>query len=172
MARRVGYGIAVVVGLVGAYYVMPLFVAIISLGEICPYSPAGTNICARSSSAPTRVALPGLPTSFEPTEAKLCKRSGIRYTGTTAEGAKVCFTLSPDRSKWVEIGFKFARASACPHDATGEKYYVGSDRLTGPGQIAVAGFTATIRGARASGTLEDSDICGSKTFKWTARRAP
>src|SRR5439155_13850346 len=105
--------------------------------------------------------------------AELCKKPGIRYAGTTAEGAEVCFTLTLDRSKWVEIGFRFVPASGCPHMTTGEKYDESGDLLTGRrGRITAPGFTATIRGARASGVLEESKICGGKTFKWSARRVP
>ena len=50
-------------------------------------------------------------------------------------------------------------------------YYEGQEALTGPGRFTIPGFTATIRGARATGVLEDSKVCGIKTFKWTARRA-
>jgi hypothetical protein len=121
-------------------------------------------------------SLPPIP---RPSSAvgKLCKKPGIRYAGTTAQGAEVCFTLTPDRSKWVEIGFRFVRASGCGHGtgttySTGKTYYEGPDALTGPGRISVPGFTGTIRSARASGVLEDSEICGSKTFRWSASRAP
>jgi hypothetical protein len=112
---------------------------------------------------------------LSPREGTLCKKSGTRYAGATAEGAEVCFTLTTDRSMWVEIGFRFVPASRCPHTTgtgTGKTYYEGRDPLTGPGRIVVPGFTATIHGARASGVLADSETCKGKTFKWSARRAP
>lgn len=173
--RRVRYGIGILLLLLPAYYVIPIVVAIISLGEICLYSPSGINLCGGSASTPTKAGRPPVP-SPGPVEGKLCKEPGIRYAGTTDEGAEVCFTLTSDRSKWVEIGFAFVRASGCPHKkgetyTTGKTYYEGREPLTGPGRISASGFTATIRGARASGVLEDSEICGSKTFKWSARRA-
>jgi hypothetical protein len=34
------------------------------------------------------------------------------------------------------------------------------------------GLKGTVRGAKASGVLVDTDDCGSKTFKWSARRTP
>jgi hypothetical protein len=113
------------------------------------------------------------PRTTTPAEAELCKLDGIRYVGTTAQGAKVCFTLTADASAWIEIAFSFVRASACPNLATGTAYSKGPSPLDAPGRIKIPGsFTATLRGAGASGVLEDSNICGNKTFKWTARRAP
>jgi hypothetical protein len=47
MNRRVGHAIGslgAVVGLLAAYYALPLVLAVISLGEICAYSPLGTNL--------------------------------------------------------------------------------------------------------------------------------
>ena len=181
MNRQVRYaiGIAMIVGPLAAYYAIPLFLAVISLGELCPYSPSGTSLCARSTTSAQTVELPPSAQTFldEPIEAKLCTKPGIRYAGTTAQGAEVCFTLTQDRSRWVEIGFRFDRASGCPHEAgtdsaTGKTYFEGPGTLTGPGRITVGGFTATIRGPQASGVLGDSEVCGSKTFEWNARRTP
>ena len=116
------------------------------------------------------------PVARPPTKAgKLCKKPGIRYAGATAPGAEVCFTLTTDRSNWVEIGFRFVAASRCAHPTgtrTGKTYYGGREPLAGPGRIVVPGFTATIHGARASGVLKDSGVCGNKVFRWSARRAP
>jgi Tol biopolymer transport system component len=128
-------------------------------------------------STPTAAGRPAAAPRPSSPEGKLCKKPGIRFAGTTAQGAEVCFTLTPDRSKWVEIGFRFVRASRCPHTTgttytTGKTYYEGRDPLTRPGRITAPGFTATIHGARASGVLEDSETCKGKTFKWSARRAP
>lgn len=50
MNRRVRYGIgtaALIGALAAGYYLAPIGMAIISLGEICLYSPAGTNLCPR-----------------------------------------------------------------------------------------------------------------------------
>src|SRR5206468_199907 len=105
-----------------------------------------------------------------PKAGELCKKPGIRYAGKTAEGAEVCFTLTPDGSKWVEIGFKFVRASGCPDSTTGRTHYEGREPLAGPGRLTTDGFTATIRRTRASGVLEDSEVCAGKRFKWSARR--
>jgi hypothetical protein len=170
--RQAGYGVGAVLGLVAAYYVAPFALAIISLGEICAYSPAGTSWCDDVN--PER---PRLPTTFPAPGEKLCRKRGIRYAGTTPQGAKVCFTLTPDRTTWTEIGFTFVRASDCPRkpgetSKTGNAYIDGPEALTGPGRITVRGFTATIRDPRASGVLEDAQICGSKRFNWSARRAP
>jgi Tol biopolymer transport system component len=116
------------------------------------------------------------PTPPQPSSAagKLCKKPGIRYAGTTPAGAEVCFTLTPNRSKWIEIGFRFVRASGCPQTtgtATGKAYYEGQVPLSHE-RIVLPGFTAFIGRARASGTLKDSEICRGKTFRWSARRAP
>jgi len=172
-----------VAGTVAAYYAIPLFVGIITLGEICPYSPLGTSLCAGRTASPSAgvLHLPSdLPTRVVTdrgqVEANLCSEPGIRYSGATSEGAKVCFTLTPDRRNWVEIGFMFIPASDCPQYgsalATGEKQYEGPQPLTDSERITVPGFTAAIHGARASGVLGSSEICGNKRFKWNARRTP
>jgi hypothetical protein len=142
---------------------------LIALGAAVLFGAWAWNISSESSSSPP-VPRPSSAVG------KLCKKPGIRYAGTTAQGAEVCFTLTADRSKWVEIGFRFVRASGCTHStgttySTGKTYYEGRDPLTRPGRITIPGFTATIRGARASGVLKDSEVCGSKTFRWSARRA-
>ena len=170
MRVLVGVLVALFGGL-AVYYALPVSLGIISLGEICLYSPAGINLCETSTVPTTIVDLPpGVRTSPEPAGAKLCRKRGIRYAGTTAEGGKVCFTLTPDRSKWVEIGFKFVGASGC--GVTGDYRSEGLHPLTGPGRITEPGFTATIGGARASGVLENTTICPGKTFEWSARRQP
>jgi hypothetical protein len=139
MNRKVRYGgigIGLVVVLLVAYYAIPVGLVIVSLGEICPYSPSGIDLCSRSARAP------------------------------------VCFTLTRDRSKWVEIGFRFVRASRCPTTTgttTGQTYYQGREPIAAPGRIVARGFTATISGARASGVLTDPQVCGNRMFKWTAR---
>jgi hypothetical protein len=116
----------------------------------------------------------------EPIAGHLCKKPGVRYAGKTAQGAKVCFTLTTDQSKWLEIAFTFVRASGCPHNAgdppfphvVGSTYMEGENELTATGQITAPNFTATIRDAGASGVLEDQSVCAGKTFKWSAHRAP
>jgi hypothetical protein len=168
--RRVGYGVAAILGLLAAYYVAPIALAIISLGEICAYSPAGTNWCG--DFMPAQKVGPLLPSMLPAFDEKLCSKRGIRYAGSSAQGSKVCFTLTPDRNKWVEIGFTFVRASGCPTAGTGDVHIDGPVELTGPGRITAPGFAATIRGSRASGVLADARICGGKRFRWSARRSP
>lgn len=102
----------------------------------------------------------------------LCKRDGIRYAGTTDEGAEVCFTLDPDGTAWIEIGFSFVSASGCPNDGTGTTYIEGPIPVDASGRIDLPGFEAMIRGSAASGVLEDSEICPGRNFEWSARRAP
>jgi hypothetical protein len=111
-------------------------------------------------------------TDPDSSEEALCNRSGLRYAGTTAEGAEVCFTLTPDRSEWLEIGVSFVPASGCPNSATGTRHTGGPLPFSAPGRLTTNGFTATIRGEQASGELSDPEICGSKTFEWDARRVP
>ena len=115
----------------------------------------------------------GDDTSYPSLTGKLCKKTGVLYDGTTAQGVRVCFTLTPDRSKWVEIGWRFSSASGCaggsqPGWAGATSYDYGST-LASPGQITEPDFTATIRGARASGVLKDPDVCPGKKFNWNAR---
>jgi hypothetical protein len=174
MNRRVGYGLAAVATALTFYYAIPIGVAIISLGEICPYSPSGTSLCATSSADTSSDDVIPLPASVSTQlkTGKLCHKTGIRYAGMTAEGAKVCFTLSPDGSEWLEIGFRFVRASGCANSTTGSSYYEGPEMLARPGRLEVHGFTATIRGSRASGMLGDSEACGTKRFPWIAGRVP
>lgn len=177
--RSVGYGFAVVAGLGAVYYAAPLAVGIVSLGAVCPYSPAGTTICAGGEASPATHANlpPGLRTVLESQQGKpLCSEAGIRYGGTTEDGAEVCFTLTPDRRQWTEIGFRVDGRRSCPGSAgeattTGRTYYVGPQPLAGP-RISFSDFSGTIQGARAAGVLSDPHVCESKSFKWTARRRP
>jgi hypothetical protein len=117
-------------------------------------------------------------TTPEPTYQYQCREpGGIRYAGTTAEGAKVCFTLTRDRSAWVEIGYAFIPESGCG-DSAERTTYLGPPPvpLDGAGRIDLliesGTFFATIQGAKASGTFSDGTICGSKRFEWHARRVP
>jgi hypothetical protein len=125
-------------------------------------------LCAKSIGA-DELDFVASPKAQEPDTAALCTEPGIRYAGKTAERAEVCFTLTRDRSMWAEIGFRFVRVSGCPDETTGKTYLEGPELLPRRRRISVPGFTATIHGARASGTLEDSRICGKKTFQWSAR---
>lgn len=108
----------------------------------------------------------GTSRSSSPPAGKLCGQPGIRYVGGTT-GVRVCFTLTPDLGKRVEIGWRFGRASGCPagrDQRFWEPVYDGYElALDSPGQITEPDFTATIRGARASGVLG--------RFRWSARRA-
>ena len=171
---RVGVlALVVVAGLAIAYYVVPIGVAIISLGELCPYSPAGINLCGEDSGVADQAAENSrTPSPRQP----LCRKAdGVRYVGTTPQGADVCFTVTRDGMSWTEVGFTFVRASRCPHApasiySTGRTYIEGPGQLTPSDHISVPGFTATIRGPAASGVLSDSEVCGTKTFTWRARR--
>ena len=157
-----------VVGLLVAYYALPLFLAIISLGEICAYSPLGTNLCGEStgeSSGPPRV-----PAILR--EVVACKEDGIRYIGTTPEGAEVCLTVSSNGRELVETGFSFVRGSGCPNGDRGAVHDDSPAAVDRSGHVESKGLTATIRGAKASGVFADPEICRGKKFKSTAHRAP
>jgi len=107
----------------------------------------------------------------EPKGSALCKRAGVRYSGTTAQAAEVCFTLTPDGGTLIESGYGFVEASGCPDGLTGtdHNYYRGKVDASG-GVRNSHGFVATIHGATASGTFEDPEICPGKKFAWRARR--
>lgn len=113
--------------------------------------------------------------SSQPLAGKLCGRPGIRYIGGTT-GVRLCFTLTPDLSRRIEIGSRFGRASGCragPDQRGWAPVYDDFEyTLDGPGKITEPGFTATIRGARASGILKGQEVCPGKTFEWSARRQP
>jgi hypothetical protein len=105
--------------------------------------------------------------------SKLCKRKGIRYSGKTAQGGDVCFTVTRDHTRLLEVGFTLVPANRCPEMATGTFYVKGE---AGPTvtrkQVRSSGFTGTIEGAEAWGILQDWDICKERTFEWRARRVP
>jgi hypothetical protein len=121
--------------------------------------------------AATSPSFPSLPL------AKLCKKSGIRYSGKTAQGGAVCFTLTPSRKALQEIGYTFVARDRCPAHATGS---VTADFVDRPwkvrgGRIDVPGgpgsfFRGRIAGYAASGVLADRDICRGRVVKWTAYR--
>lgn len=169
MNRRVGYAIGssgAVVGLLAAYYALPLVLGVISLGEICAYSPLGTNLCGTSKQTHT-------PPALRIRELVACKEDGIRYIGTTPEGAEVCFTVSSDGREVIETGLSLVRASGCQNGGLGGVYSDSPATVDPSGHVeSSTGLTATIRGAEAAGVFAAAAICGGKTFKWTAHRAP
>ena len=148
-------------GLWAAYYALPVALAVISLGEICAYSPLGTNLCGSSKQ------------SEKHRELVACKEDGIRYVGTTPEGADVCFTVSSDGREVIETGLSLVRASACPSGELGGVYGNSPAIVDSFGHFfeSDTGLRATIRGAEASGVFAAAEICAGKTFRWTARRA-
>lgn len=114
-----------------------------------------TETASRSTSAS---ALPKLA----------CKKPGIRYTGTTAPGVEVCFTLSQDGRTWLERGFRFVQRRSCPGGPSAV-YFPQPAEGSGPARFIEEGFTARIRGERASGIFENPDFCKGKRFEWNAR---
>jgi hypothetical protein len=158
--RRIGIGAGVVAGLLVAYYALPFGLAIISLGEICAYSPAGIGLCDKGTTS----GPPNVPSTD-------CRESGVRFTGKTAEGAEICFTISPDGREVLEAGFGFVPGSACPGGAVGRVYSNSGGTVSATGRIEnVAGLTGTIRGATATGVLQSATVCPGKKFMWGARR--
>ncbi len=113
------------------------------------------------------------PKSHARSASKLCKREGIRYSGTTAQRGEVCFTITEDRKRLLELGFTFVPANRCPEMATGTVYTQGE---AGPSvtstQVRSSGFTGALQGAEATGVLQNWDICKERTFAWRARRVP
>jgi hypothetical protein len=105
--------------------------------------------------------------------SSLCKRAGIRYVGSTVQGAEVCFTLTRDRRALVESGYGFVEASRCPEGLTGDDHNFYRGRVDSSGRVGNShGFIAVIRGASASGTVEDPAICRGKKFRWQASQQP
>jgi hypothetical protein len=125
----------------------------------------------------TGVPLPGKNqapppnTRSAPSSSAICKKAGIRFLGSTAQGGEVCFTLAPDRRTVREVGFAFVPGSGCPERATGTVYAQGDGgpSVTGD-EVRSSGFTGTFRGERAWGVLQDWDICKERTFAWQAGR--
>jgi hypothetical protein len=91
----------------------------------------------------------------------------------TAQRGDVCFTVTQDHTRLLEVGFTFVPANRCPEMATGTSYTEGE---AGPtvtrDQVRSSGFTGTIEGAEASAILQDWDICRERTFAWRADRVP
>ncbi len=126
------------------------------------------------------VTVPGAATSPSSPSlalAKLCKKSGIRYSGKTAGGGAVCFTLTASRKALREIGFTFVARDGCPGRATGSvtadfvdrPWRVRGGRInvpSGPGSF----FRGRVAGSAASGVLADRAICRGRVVKWTASR--
>jgi hypothetical protein len=128
----------------------------------------------RSRSKPERdTSSETFPETRSTRSSNLCKRDGIRYSGTTAEGGEVCFTVTQDHKRLLEVGFTFVPANGCPEMATGTVHAGGE---AGPtvtrDRVRSSGFTGDIKGAEATGVLQDWDICKERTFAWRARRVP
>jgi hypothetical protein len=103
--------------------------------------------------------------NLEHPSTEICKKPGIRYTGKTAQGNEVCFTLKAGGHRLLESGW------SC-RDLQG-----GSVLSDYPGEVDASGhfddpdgLSGTIRGARASGVLSDLENCPS--VNWSARRTP
>ncbi len=105
------------------------------------------------------------PEPFPETQSssKICKRRGIRYVGSTAQRGEVCFTVTRDHKRLLEVGFAFVPANQCPEMATGTIHAEGE---AGPAvtrdRVRSSGFTGDIEGAVATGVLQDWDICSGE----------
>jgi hypothetical protein len=126
-----------------------------------------------ATTATTTASLPSPPPA--PPPMRRCTEDGIRYAGRGPEGVRVCFTLTRDRSAWLEISFGFIPPGECG-DWPGQATYFGPPAvsMSAPGRIDLsfgdASFTALIDGAKATGYFTDPDTCGSKLLDWNARR--
>ena len=93
--------------------------------------------------SPQQFPAPARPTS------RICKRDGIRYSGATAEGGEVCFTVTEDHKRLLEVGFTFVPANGCPEMANGTVHAGGE---AGPtvtrDRVRSSGFTATSKARR------------------------
>jgi len=117
MNRRYGTGAAIVLGLLAAYYLLPLALIIITLGTLCPYSPLGIPMCTDTTN--TSGPPPTGRAKAEAIAARLCKRLGDHFAGATTDGDELCFTVTPDMKRWVEISITFAPGSGCTHETGG-----------------------------------------------------
>jgi hypothetical protein len=160
----------------------PSFILVVSLvydtpAVAQPKALASTTVATTTTVSPAPPAPATVPTTTsELTSGSLCSEPGIRYAGTTTHGAKVCFTLTRDRSEWVEISYTFFREGGCT-DTVERRVSVGYGvPLDGPGRIdllvGAENFTATIDGATATGYFENPGLCGTRRFQWHARRVP
>lgn len=120
-----------------------------------------------------------------PPKIGLCKKPGIHYKGKTEEGVKVCFTLSPDGTELIQSGWILSRTSGSdcsgipPGALPGSTTMLDNHPTRTSGQHFDTGvLSGTIRDATgallstATGMLSDPINCPSKTFKWSAQRAP
>ncbi len=142
----------------------------VSSSETTPAStPAPTTVPAQQPAPPTGTS--SSPPSSLATGRGLCTQEGIHYAGRTADDADVCFTLTADRSAWVEIGFAFMPASGCSLDTPAAVHRQKPEPvpLDASGRIEAAGFSGTIRGETATGVFFDGPTCGAKTFRWRAQ---
>jgi hypothetical protein len=112
--------------------------------------------------------------------ARSCKAAGVRYVGSTDQNGEVCFTLTPDENRLLELGFD----SVCPSALVHSRYKgilpkPGARGLIelavpfyrGQRQIASLRFRGNIRGAAASGVITNQGFCEDK-LQWTAHRQP
>src|SRR5436190_20209182 len=124
LRRRYGIGASVVYGISGT--VLALALAVLAV--------EGWSLAERGTSAPNLLA------------GNLCKKPGVRYLATTAQGVQVCFTLTTDRSRWVEIAWRFSSASGCPGGSrpgwAGATSYDWGNALDSAGGITEPDFTA------------------------------
>jgi hypothetical protein len=139
--------------------------------DVLAWNPLGRRPSRSKPARDTR--LETFPETRSTRSSNLCKRDGIRYSGATAEGGEVCFTVTQNHKRLLEVGFTFVPANGCPEMATGTVHTRGE---AGPtvtrDRVRSSGFTGTIQGAQATGVLQDWDICKERTFAWRARRVP
>jgi hypothetical protein len=115
-----------------------------------------------------------------------CTSPGIHYVGTTDTNTAVCFTLTPDGKRLLEIGFGASTSCSGRSSSTlvDNKFEGVLPELGTHGRIdEVAGipdkqgneaaaflFRGNITGAAASGVISNRGFCDSLKVRWTARR--
>lgn len=158
MTRSLGFGLATMLGFAALGFA--------GCGGTTESKPPASNL---DSKTPAR---------------KLCKSPGIRYIGSTDQGAPVCFTLTPDGKGLLEVDFySTTRCDARDSSTLVASEYegvlpeVGGHGLVelklpiqiGQREVAEFLFRGVVRGAAASGVIIN-ERCQSLTAKWTAHR--
>jgi hypothetical protein len=117
---------------------------------------------------------------------KLCKFPGIRYIGSTDQGGAVCFTLTADGKRLLEVDFYSTTSCGDGRDAStlvfseyeGVLPELGAHGVVelkipfydGQQQVAELLFRGALRGAAASGVITNKGFCESLKVKWIAHR--
>jgi hypothetical protein len=159
MTRSLGFGLAMLLGVVGLGFA--------GCGGTAESKSPASNL---DSKMPAR---------------KLCKLPGVRYIGSTDQGGPVCFTLTPDGKHLREVGL-YSTTSCDARDSStlvlseyeGVLPELGAyghlelklPMQIGEREIAELLFRGAVRGAAFSGVITN-ERCESLRVKWTAHRS-